>query len=249
MACANFEGIDGFVRRKEGVIASYYNVDEIQHRIVNGDGAAWIQRSVTDETVQYQLDTFHRNEAIFKYVRDPEARKNIFRLLYSKQIDLMFDVIDAYANSTGDPLEEERYRALEAYFKNNRDGLILYKHRGLDLPAPPKGIVYRNCGAMESNIFSLIGRRMKRRRANWSINGGNNMARLLTLKSTGRLSRAMSAFAPMCLPEPYCQPVETILSAAKSPQRVGKGYNGFRHASIPTSLPFMKDIFSLKQLT
>ena len=101
---------------------------------------------------------------------------------------------------------------------------------------------------MESNIFSLIGRRMKRRRANWSINGGNNMARLLTLKTTGRLSRAMSAFTPMCLPEQYNQPVEPILSAAKSPQRVGKGYNGFHHASIPPNLPFLKDIAALKPL-
>jgi len=249
VACANFEGIDKFVGRKDGVIASYYNADEIIQRIVNGDGAAWIRRSVTDETVHFQLDPYHRNKAIFEHIGDPDVRKLIFKLLYSKQIDTMFDVIDAYANSVGDEQEEKRVRALETYFQNNRDGLISYKRRGLDLPEPPHGLVYRNCGAMESNIFSLIGRRMKRRRTNWSINGGNNMARLLTLKATGRLSRAMSAFAPMCLPAQYSQPVETILSAAKSPHRVGKGYNGFHHASIPASLPFMKDIFSLKPLT
>ena len=68
------------------------------------------------------------------------------------------------------------------------------------------------------------------------------------LKATGRLSRALSSFAPMCLPEQYSQPVETILSAAKSPQRVGKGNNGFRHAFISANLPFMKDIFSVKPL-
>ena len=248
VACANFEGIDSFVGRKEGVIASYYNIDEIEQRIVNGDGANWIRRSLTDETVYFQLDPYHRNKAIVGHVSDPDVRKIITDLLYSKQIDRMLDVIDAYANSTGDEKEEKRVRELETYFRNNRDGLISYKRQGLDLPEPPDGLVYRNCGAMESNIFSLIGRRMKRRRANWSIGGGNNMARLLTLKATGRLSRAMSAFAPMCLPEQYNQPFETILSAAKSPQRVGKGYNGFRHAPIPASLPFMKDIFSLKPL-
>ena len=172
----------------------------------------------------------------------------VIRKHYTKQIDTLLDVIDAYANSVGDEAEEKHARELETYFRNNKDGLILYKRRGLDLPEPPEGLVYRNCGAMESNIFSLIGRRMKRRRANWSINGGNNMARLLTLKATGRLSRALSSFAPMCLPEQYSQPVETILSAAQSPQRVGKGYNGFSHASIPAGLPFMKDIFSLKSL-
>ena len=244
VACANFESIDGFVRRKEGVIASYYNVDEIQHRIVNGDGANWIKRSVIDENATYQLDTFHRNRAIFEHVSDPEARKNIFRLLYSKQIDLMFDVIDAYANSTGDPQEEQHYRVLETYFKNNRDGLILYKRRDLDLPEPPDGVVYRNCGAMESNIFSLIGRRMKRRRTNWSISGGNNMARLLTLKATDRLSEIVTGF----LPEKFDEIIQTPLSAAKSPARVGKGYNGFTHATIPASQKWMKDIFALKPI-
>jgi len=248
VACANFEGINKFVGRKEGVIASYYNIDEIEQRIINGDGANWIRRSLADETAHFQLDPYHRNKAIYEHVRDPDARKIIMKLLYTKQIDTMLEVIDAYANSTGDEQEEKHYRALETYFRNNRDGLISYKRRGLELPEAPDGLVYRNGGAMESNIFSLIGRRMKRRRANWSINGGNNMARLLTLKATGRLSRAMSIFAPMCLPGQYSQPVESILSAAKSPQRVGKGYNGFHHASIPANLPFMKDICSLKPL-
>ena len=241
VACANFEGINQFVRRKDGVIASYYNVDEIEQRILNGDGAPWIRRSVTDETI-YQLDTFHRNQAIFKYVKDPDARKNIFKLLYSKEIELMFEVIDAYANSTDDPLAEKLYRELETYFQNNRDGLISYKRQGIDLPEPPEGVVYRNCGAMESNIFSLIGRRMKRRRTNWSISGGNNMARMLTLKITRRLKEAVTGF----LPETFEQPIQTPLSAAKSPSRIGKGYNGFTQATIPPSQKWMKDLFAPK---
>jgi len=243
VACANFESINQFTRRKDGVIASYYNVDEIQHHVLNGDGASWIRRSVTDETI-YQLDTFHRNQAIFKYVKDEEARKNIFRLLYSKNIDLMFEVIDAYANSTDDPLVEKSYRELETYFQNNRDGLILYKRRGLDLPEPPEGIVYRRCGAMESNIFSLIGRRMKRRRTNWSVNGSNNMARMLTLKATKRIKEAVTGL----LPETFEQIIQIPLSAAKSPASVGKGYDGFAHATIPPSQKWMKDIFALKPL-
>jgi hypothetical protein len=249
VACANFEGIDKFIGRKEGVIASCYNVDEVEQRIVNGDGAKWVRRSLNDDTAHFQLDPYHRNKAVFEHVSDPDARKIIFKLLYTKQIDTMFDVIDAYANSSADEHETAHYRMLETYFKNNRDGLVSYKHRGLELPQPPEGLVYRGCGAMESNVFSLIGRRMKRRRANWSISGGNNMARLLTLKSTGRLSRALSVFSPMCLPETHSQSIaDDILSVAKSHLRVGKGYNGFRHAAIPAKLPFMKEIFSLKSL-
>ena len=47
VASAGFEGVDDFVSRKEGVIASVYNVDEILMRLLNGDGAGWIKRSKT----------------------------------------------------------------------------------------------------------------------------------------------------------------------------------------------------------
>jgi hypothetical protein len=102
---------------------------------------------------------------------------------------------------------------------------------------------------MESNVFSLIGRRMKRRRANWSVNGGNNMARLLTLKATGRLRRALSVFSPVCLPEAYSQPIaDNTLSAAKIARRVGKGCNGFHQTTIPANLHFLKDIAAVKSI-
>jgi len=92
VACANFEGIDGFFERKEGVIAEEYNVDEIQMRIFNGDGAGWMRRNITDETVHYQLDTYHRNKAIVQCVSNADARRKLFELLYSKQIDLLLAV-------------------------------------------------------------------------------------------------------------------------------------------------------------
>ena len=68
VAAANFESARGFFKRKEGKIAETYNVDEIETRILNGDGANWIKRSITDETVHFQLDTFHRNRAIIENV-------------------------------------------------------------------------------------------------------------------------------------------------------------------------------------
>ncbi len=85
VASANFESINKFVRRKEGKIAEAYCVDEIETRILNGDGASWIKQSVTDETVIFQLDTFHRNKAIHENVSDPAMKKEIFRLLCSKK--------------------------------------------------------------------------------------------------------------------------------------------------------------------
>jgi hypothetical protein len=248
VACANFDGISKFYDRKEGVIAENYNVDEIEMRILNGDGANWIKRSLMDDTVHYQLDTFHRNKAVLQHVSGPDARKLIFKLIYSKQIDILFDVLEAYANSTEDEKERENYLQLLNYFKNNKDGLISYKRRGLNLPPAPECLEYRGCGAMESNVYTIISHRMKHRRANWSIQGGNNLAKLLTLKATGKLSEALSGLASIVLSERYAEKVQTVLTPAKIPQRIGKGYNGFAHAEIPASQQWMKDLFAMRPI-
>ena len=245
VACANFECIDRFFARKEGVIAETYNIDEIEMRIVNGDGADWIKHSITDDNVHYQLDTFHRNKAVLQHVTEPEMRKIIFNLLYSGQIEPLLRVIEGYAECTQDPKEKENYLSLLKYFQNNKAGLLSYKRRGIELPQPEVGIEYRGCGAMESNVYSIIGHRMKNRRANWSINGGNNLARLLTLKATGRLVDVLSGLVPATLPTQYTEQVETVLSAAKVPQHIGKGYNGFSHGAILVRQKWMKYFLGL----
>jgi len=91
VACANFEAVEKFVRRKDGIIAGAYNVDEIKMRFLNGDGASWIKHSKTED-VHIQLDQFHRNKAIITYVSDPEARKRITEVMYSK------DTVTQYRN-------------------------------------------------------------------------------------------------------------------------------------------------------
>ena len=40
---------------------------------------------------------------------------------------------------------------------------------------------------MESNIFTIIGNRMKHNRTSWSVAGANNLAVLLALHHTGQL--------------------------------------------------------------
>ena len=239
VACANFESASKFVCRKEGKIAETYCVDEIKTRILNGDGAQWIKQSIIDEAVVFQLDAFHRNKAIRQYVRNPEMQKNIVKLLYTKQIDNMLDFIETLANSVEDEAEEKDLHTLHAYFTNNKDGLVGYHRRGLKLPEPPEGKVYRRLGAMESNVFSIIGNRMKGGRACWSIDGGNNLARLLTLKHTKKLHETLNGLTNWVLPAKYAEEVTVKMTPRQIPMQAGKGYEG-RHAAPFPSKPEYK---------
>ena len=248
IACANFESADKFVKRKEGVIASVYNVDEIIMRFLNGDGASWIRRSQTDDSVHFQLDQFHRNRAVIRHVSNLESRKRIMKILHSQDIELLLHVIETESLSTDDAEERDNYLELLRYFENNKDGLIPCHMRGLDMPPLPEGKEYRRMGAMESNVFTLIGNRMKGRRACWSIKGGNNLARLLCLKHTKRLGEALENISACILPERYSEEILATTSSAEIKEKVGKGYNGFRQMLIPSSYKWLKDIATIKPL-
>jgi len=251
VACANFENVAKFERRKEGVIAGTYNVDEIEIRFLNGDGARWIKQAITDETVHFQLDQFHRNKAVLTYVKNSDMRKQIMKLIYDKQIDVLLEYIEALTNSVEDADERQNLNNLLIYFTNNKDGLIPCHRRGLPLPKPPEGKTYRRMGAMESNIFTILGNRMKGRRACWSINGGNNLARLLCLKFTSKLSDTLQNLTHIALPGKYSEEIITTLSSAKVAKSEGKGYNGYHQTTFPT-LPeykWLRDFSALRPLT
>ena len=244
VACANFEYAGKFIKRKEGAIAGTYNADEIEIRLLNGDGAAWIKQSITDETVHFQLDPFHRNKAIRTWVKDPEKRQGIYDVLYSKDIDLLLVYIEALSNSVDDSEEgqEERENLLSllTYFTNNKDGLVPCHRRGLDLPEPPEGKKYRRMGTMESNVFTILGNRMKGRRACWSVDGGNNLARLLCLKATKKLHETLQSLTTAYLPERYAEELFTGFTSSKVAKSVGKGYNSFQKAAAFPPTPDFK---------
>ncbi|NLB80860.1 MAG: ISLre2 family transposase [Clostridiaceae bacterium] len=235
VATANFEETGSFFHRKEGKIAESYCVDEIETRILNGDGASWIKRSVTDETVIFQLDTFHRNKAIREYVSNPDIQKEIFRLLYSKNIDLLLDYIEALSNSVDNEKEREKLQTLHTYFSSNKDGLIAWQQRGLDLPKTCDDKEYRHLGAMESNIFTIIGNRMKGGRACWSVDGGNNLARLLTLNHTGKLHETLDNLTTWTLPQRYAEEICVKMTCSKAPKYDGKGYEPIRAGAAPST--------------
>ena len=243
VACAGFYNVKDFVRRKEGVIASVHCTDEIELRVLNGDGANWI--TATNEAAVYQLDQFHRNKAIREYVNEPDLQRIMIDLLYAKDVELLLTVIEASINSTMDPEEQDKRQKLLNYFRNNKDGLVPYYRRGGKLPPVNEGLSPARCGSMESNIFTLIGNRMKGRRACWSVRGADNLAALLCLKHTGRLANVLTTLGPIVPADSELMPIG--LRPREIPERVGKGYNGFKHAAIP-DLPWAKNALSMKSL-
>lgn len=175
---AGFHKASDFQKIRESMIASEYNLDEVQIRLLNGDGASWIKKPVDKENI-FQLNPFHRNKSIRENLSHKKAIRDVMELLESEQIEETFAYLIMYKDSLSKDTEIEKAESLISYFRANKEGLVPYHKRVLSMPKSPEGIVYKNMGTMENHIWSIIARRMKHNHSSWSIKGGNHLAKSL----------------------------------------------------------------------
>lgn len=198
---ANFESANRFRSHAEGVVADFYAVDAVKRRVFNSDGGLWLQREMVPGCT-YQLDQFHRNKAVRTNLNDRDLQKIVLKLLKQKHVQKALDVIEASINSTDNPHEQKKRRTLFTYFSNHKNALVPYDERGgRKCPPPNEGQEKARCGSMESNIFTIVGNRMKHNRTCWSVAGANNLAALLALHHTGNLRRVLRGWAASGGPE------------------------------------------------
>lgn len=225
VAYASFENAKTFRKNKEGLVASRFDVDEIELRVCNGDGANWIRHKNSENCIDV-LDKFHRNKKITECVRDPEFALLLRTHLYNNDIDLLLDCLEAQINSLSDPAEIEKLRELQSYYTENKGSLAGYYDRGISIPETrePGVIHHARLGSMESNVFTLIGNRMKGRRACWSEKGANNLAVLLCQRHTVGFENLFATLPATAAKEPELVDTLPLYSATKIPKKEGKGY-------------------------
>ena len=187
--CASFDKVNHFKKLTEATIAEKYNVDEIQTRILNGDGAKWIKATCQDQDIHFQLDPFHISQAILRSVSDKKDEKELITLFREGKVDEGLEAITNLLIINND--NEKAFNKLVTlydYLVSNRDGLIPYKLRDdIEMPTPPEGIEYKTLGTMEHNICDVLAQRMKGRKMSWSVNGADNLAKILSEKFSNRL--------------------------------------------------------------
>ncbi len=223
-----------FNKRKEAVLSSKYNTDEISIRIFNSDGGGWIKKlhDYNDEA-HFQLDPFHIQKAIRSSNPGGDYAKQVIRMLRENKLDELFEYLDMVANSLENENAEDRVRRLISYLKENRHGLIPYRNRGLNLPKLQDGLVYKGMGNGEHNMFLVVAKRMKHRGACWSPQGGLKLCKLLCHKVSNTLVETIESLTTFEIPERLKEPsLKPLLSSSKTPKKDGKGYEG-KHTSIP----------------
>ena len=235
---AGMDGSSGFHKKREAVIQKKYNPDEIERRILNGDGGSWIKEPYDDETI-FQLDRYHIYQEILRKIRSKDVQKEIRRLFDSEKLGEMFAYIRECIRTSKSDDESgkinKRAEELYNYLYNNREGLLPYYKRGVELPKPAEGIIYKNMGIQETQNCTLITLRMKHRRMRWSEAGEDNLAKLLCRKENKNLIETVERYSESLIFDESLKEIKEPLSASKSPCRDGKGlhYMEVSRGSLP----------------
>ena len=222
---AAIEPARAFWHRKEAVLSAIYNTDEIQYRILNGDGGAWIHDSAANTV--FQLDKFHVLKAVTRNIADKRARREITSLYKANRTEEMLEYIHIYADSVAsDNPEDDRSRKAEDlynYLYNNIAGLKPWQVQlGGKFPEPPDGIIYKNGGCQESQNCTLITMRMKHRRMRWSERGANALLMLMCCIKNGNLKEVLRHGIKQSIPEADEGKPLTVISAASVRTRAGR---------------------------
>ena len=228
-AYAGFGASDKFTSDFEMLLRHRFDMDGVERRVTNGDGASWIKSAVEESDAVLQLDPFHRSRAVMRAVADKNDQRALFDALNEKDVDKAITIITGLTNNATDESSREKLQKLYGYFYSNKDSLLTWQERGLKLPEPPEGVVYRNLGVQESSNCDLITQRMKHRKGSWSAVGGEHMAKTLCFLNTIGVDTMLGM-----LPEPVGTTIPGTLSAAKAPINDGKGYDAaWLHADMP----------------
>lgn len=193
---AGMEKSNDFHAKREACIRKKYAADEIGQRILNGDGGSWIKEPYDPDTI-FQLDRYHIYQEILRKISNKDAQKEIRRLFDEEKMDEMLEYIQIYATSVASQDENDKSskKAMELYqYLNNKDGLLPYDKRGINIPAPEKGILYKGMGIQETQNCTVITLRMKHRRMRWSVNGANNLAKALYRKENRELVETIDRY-------------------------------------------------------
>jgi hypothetical protein len=187
---AGFENADEFFLKKEGQLGAIYDLDEIDTRLLNGDGGGWIEGfgERAGSECHFGLDRFHIERALVRCGIEKEERKAITNLIDDTKTEEALGRLKSLWDKEGDEKKKEKIGKAFEYLNNHKESLVPILKRGLSLPPPSREAdAYGSGGAMESSVCGVIALRMKKRRASFTKAGATHLARLLCLKRSGSL--------------------------------------------------------------
>jgi len=254
-AFAGYMKPEEFKALRDAAISEKYNIDEIEYRVLNGDGASWIRSGHDLETDIFQLDPYHLAKSVVRNVYDKQARRHIMRWLKTGEHEKALKKIEELKYECGGVESEvKKLTVLEKYIKSNIDGIVVYKDRkNISLPKAPEGIEYRTLGTMERNV-NIFAKRMKGAKS-WSEKGATNLAKIIALKMGKGFKDKIAALVSGKLSERLTERFEEIIKTTKvsinkavkkSVYPMHRGEIPFSNSKVTNGRKAIRSMFDLK---
>ena len=195
---------------------SKYNMEKVELRVLNSDGARWINKLLVPKAI-HQADVYHVKEKISTHVRDEEDIKKLKNMFWKNEYEEMLKYIEELKYKYGGECEEiEKLEELKKYLIKRKDNLKRYNadeetKKKLAGYSKQTGLKYRNMGCQESNNYSKLTRRMKRRRMSWSKKGSENIAKVITTYASESCKGIIEHLKIQLLPESYVEYAEKYI--------------------------------------
>lgn len=142
----------------------YYDLSETKMLISGGDGNQWVRHSFDRMEIpqEFVLDRFHLHRAARRVLHDKEEVKKLMTQLCTEGFSGAQKELEQRINHSEDS-EKKKLTEFYCYVRNNQDGLLDLKKRGVALPA--------YLGGIEGNVDKLVVHRMKGRGCSWRLRG------------------------------------------------------------------------------
>ena len=220
---------------------SKYDMSKVELRVLNSDGGRWIKKLLTAKAI-YQADSYHLKEKIATQVRDEEDVEHLKTMFYKKEYTQMIEYVETLKYKyDGEAEEVEKLNELQKYLNKRKDSMKRYKDypgvkQKLKTYSKETGLKYRNMGCQESNNYSKLTRRMKKKRMSWSKNGSENIAKVITFYGSESCKNIIKDLNIQLLPESY------IEYAQKYIEEIEKNIKELKKKKAQT-----KEIYTFKQ--
>lgn len=196
---------------------SKYNMKKVELRVLNSDGGSWIKKLLVEKAI-YQADSYHIKEKIGKQVRDVEDIEKLREMFWKKEYSQMIEYVETLKYKYNGEYEEiQKLEELKKYLEKRKDSMKRYNDdenvkKKLKTYSKKTGLKYRNMGCQESNNYCRLTRRMKHRRMSWSINGSENIAKVITTYASESCDNITKHLNVKLLPESFIKYAERYIN-------------------------------------
>ena len=233
---------------RDAKVYQQYDVDKIELRVTNGDGAKWTKGTTAKGGI-YQKDKFHIYQEITRKV--PKEYRNIIEELFAKkEYEKIGEAIEKLKYEVdGEEQAIKKLNDLKSYLSNDLERYqdVLAK-QGKELPKAPEGIEYRDMGTQESQIFSFLKVKFCSGRKSFCVHGANTLAKVcVSVKEKEKIFEDLEKSIPIDTSvEDWIKEIESKI--VKKYRNVGisnnfENLNECKNVSLQGAPKFLKEIF------